>query len=123
MKCRKNGPFVSIYCWELFLMFANFINFCIALKIFQNYLIDIRSLTLIKSTFYITAAKLLKDVGHQVNILEASNRVGGRIYTYRNNEDKWQYEMGPMRIPKTHVLTRELVSKTWISISVFQSRI
>jgi NADPH-dependent 2,4-dienoyl-CoA reductase/sulfur reductase-like enzyme len=29
------------------------------------------------------AGQMLKDVGHEVVILEASNRVGGRIQTYR----------------------------------------
>ena len=32
----------------------------------------------------LTAAKLLKDRGHNVTILEASDRVGGRIQTYRD---------------------------------------
>ena len=31
----------------------------------------------------LTAGKLLKDAGHEVVILESTNRVGGRIQTYR----------------------------------------
>jgi NADPH-dependent glutamate synthase beta subunit-like oxidoreductase len=31
----------------------------------------------------LVAASLLKNAGHKVHILEASNRVGGRIQTYR----------------------------------------
>jgi hypothetical protein len=31
----------------------------------------------------LVAAQLLKDEGHKVTILESSNRVGGRIQTYR----------------------------------------
>ena len=31
----------------------------------------------------LTAGKMLKDAGHDVVILEATNRVGGRIQTYR----------------------------------------
>ena len=56
-----------------------------------------------------TAARILKDAGHRIRILESSNRVGGRILTYRNFDEKWQIELGGMRIPKDHVLTRELV--------------
>ena len=67
-------------------------------------LINIKTLTVF------LAAKLLEDAGHQVTIFEASSRVGGRIFTYRNLEENWQFELGPMRIPRTHALTRELVS-------------
>ncbi len=35
----------------------------------------------------LTAAKLLKDRGHNVTILEASDRVGGRIQTFRKGGD------------------------------------
>ncbi len=31
----------------------------------------------------LTAAKLLKDAGYSVLVLEASSRIGGRVQTYR----------------------------------------
>nr|XP_003217939.2 PREDICTED: L-amino-acid oxidase isoform X2 [Anolis carolinensis] len=57
----------------------------------------------------LTAAKLLKDAGHRVVILEASHRAGGRIRTHR--EDDWYVDMGPMQLPKSHRIVREYVSK------------
>ncbi|XP_069036286.1 L-amino-acid oxidase-like [Lepisosteus oculatus] len=48
------------------------------------------------------AAKLLENAGHNVQILEASDRVGGRILTYRNESRGWHAELGAMRIPATH---------------------
>uniref|UniRef100_A0A3P9NFS3 Amine oxidase n=1 Tax=Poecilia reticulata TaxID=8081 RepID=A0A3P9NFS3_POERE len=50
----------------------------------------------------LTAGKLLQDAGHEVTIIEANNRVGGRVETYRNHQEGWQAEIGAMRIPDFH---------------------
>ncbi|KDE49384.1 amine oxidase [Geobacillus sp. CAMR12739] len=60
----------------------------------------------------LVAASLLKQAGHRITILEASERVGGRIYTLRSNFRDDQYlEAGAMRIPHTHQLTLEYIKK------------
>lgn len=38
----------------------------------------------------------------QVTILEAANRIGGRILTYRDEKTGWIGELGAMRIPMSH---------------------
>ncbi|MDM5332970.1 flavin monoamine oxidase family protein [Ureibacillus composti] len=60
----------------------------------------------------LVAASLLKTAGHDVTILEATDRVGGRIYTLRGDFRDGQYlEAGAMRIPNTHSLTLEYIKK------------
>jgi monoamine oxidase len=54
----------------------------------------------------LVAAFELKRQGHEVTVLEAQNRVGGRIYTLREPFAPGLYaEAGGMRIPRAHDLT------------------
>ena len=55
----------------------------------------------------LVAAFELRRQGHQPIVLEAQNRVGGRIYTLRNFAPGLYAEAGGMRIPRTHDLTLE----------------
>lgn len=38
----------------------------------------------------------------KVTIIEASNRIGGRVETFRNRKEGWYAEVGAMRIPSFH---------------------
>ena len=53
----------------------------------------------------LVAAFELKREGHEVTVLEAQNRVGGRIYTLRSFAPGLYAEAGGMRIPRAHDLT------------------
>jgi monoamine oxidase len=55
----------------------------------------------------LVAAFELKRQGHQPIVLEAQNRVGGRIYTLRSFAPGLYAEAGAMRIPRVHDLTLE----------------
>lgn len=59
----------------------------------------------------LTAATLLKRAGHGVTILEAQNRVGGRVFTYRGFAADMYGEFGAMRFPKEHPLVRYLIEE------------
>ncbi len=64
-------------------------------------------------------AKLLKDVGYRVTILEGSDRLGGRIQTHRDQRDGWMAEMGPMRYPESQVYTRTLANHFGLRMEPF----
>uniref|UniRef100_A0A667G3F7 Amine oxidase n=1 Tax=Lynx canadensis TaxID=61383 RepID=A0A667G3F7_LYNCA len=54
-----------------------------------------------------------------VTILEASHHIGGRVVTYRNEEEGWYYELGPMRIPKSHRLVHTYIKKLGLKMNKF----
>ncbi len=62
----------------------------------------------------------LKRAGHTVVILEAQQRVGGRVYTLRDPFTDGLYaEVGAMRIPRAHTLTMEYISKFGLATNDF----
>ncbi|XP_041851049.1 LOW QUALITY PROTEIN: L-amino-acid oxidase [Melanotaenia boesemani] len=67
----------------------------------------------------LTAAKVLEDAGHKVTIIEASNRIGGRVETFRNRREGWYIEVGAMRIPSFHKILLSFISKLQISLNRF----
>lgn len=68
----------------------------------------------------LVSASLLKEAGHEVILLESSDRVGGRIYTIRSPfVDREYMEAGAMRIPNSHQLTLEYIRKFGLSLRPF----
>src|SRR5699024_2199970 len=68
----------------------------------------------------LVAASLLKKAGHNVIILEASDRAGGRIFTMRSDfTEELYFEAGAMRIPHTHNLTLEYIKKFNLPVNKF----
>jgi monoamine oxidase len=59
----------------------------------------------------LTAGMLLKEAGHKVTILEARNRLGGRVYTYRGFAGGMYGEFGAMRFPHQHRLGQYLINE------------
>lgn len=52
-------------------------------------------------------AMILKSLGIEYEILEASNRIGGRVYTHRFSNDPGDYyDVGAMRFPETPEMKR-----------------
>ena len=65
----------------------------------------------------LVAAYELEQMGHEVDILEGSPRVGGRVWTRRfgKETDAPYAELGAMRIPKEHQHTLHYVEKMGLS--------
>lgn len=40
--------------------------------------------------------------GSKVTVFEASGRVGGRVESFRNQQEVWYADLGAMRIPRSH---------------------
>lgn len=71
----------------------------------------------------LVGASLLKEAGHKVTILEANNRIGGRVYTVRSPFNNGLYfNAGPMRIPDVHTLTLAYIQKFGLSTNRFINR-
>ena len=68
----------------------------------------------------LSAAYELLAAGHEPLIIEAQQRVGGRIYTMREPFARGLYgEAGAMRIPRAHELTMAYVNKFGLQTSDF----
>lgn len=57
----------------------------------------------------LTAACELSSLGHTVEIIEASNRYGGRIWTHYFKSSDQYGELGAMRIPASHDYTHHYI--------------
>ncbi|WP_085522324.1 flavin monoamine oxidase family protein [Tuberibacillus sp. Marseille-P3662] len=68
----------------------------------------------------LVSASLLKEAGHRVTLLEASDRIGGRVMTkYAPFSDGLYMEAGAMRIPIDHRLVWEYIQKFNLPINRF----
>ena len=56
---------------------------------------------------------------YQVQILEASERVGGRVYTYVDDKNGWYGELGAMRFPSSDILLNLFIEKFNLPMNTF----
>ena len=73
-------------------------------------------LTVVKNSS--DATKVDDNVNCFPTISLYSQRVGGRIQTFRNLDDDWEVELGAARIPASHSLVRELVRQFGLRLEV-----
>jgi monoamine oxidase len=57
----------------------------------------------------LAAAYELNRRGHHVEVIEATSRVGGRVWTHRFARTGQYHELGAMRIPASHEFTRHYI--------------
>ncbi len=70
----------------------------------------------------LVSATLLKQVGHSVTILEANDRIGGRVHTIRKPFTGQQYlDVGAMRIPDNHALVFEYIRRFKLLVNRFNN--
>ena len=70
----------------------------------------------------LTAAYELKDLDCDITVFEATDRVGGRVYTHYFDRDKNLYgELGAMRIPRSHKYTIHYIREFDLEIEPFPS--
>src|SRR6266481_4934503 len=68
----------------------------------------------------LAAAEELINAGHEVTVLEARSRPGGRVYTLRKPfADGLYAEAGAGRIPNTHALTLKYVKRFGLQLDPF----
>jgi monoamine oxidase len=68
----------------------------------------------------LVAASELRHAGHKVILLEAQQRVGGRVHTLREAFSDGLYaEVGAMRIPRSHKLTLAYINKFGLKTNDF----
>ncbi|XP_054428186.1 L-amino-acid oxidase-like [Pteronotus mesoamericanus] len=67
----------------------------------------------------LVAAKALQDAGHHVSILEANDHIGGRVVTFRNEEEGWYCDLGPMRVLKSQRFFHTYVEKLGLKLNKF----
>jgi monoamine oxidase len=70
----------------------------------------------------LTAAPALSEQDHDVVVLEAQNRVGGRILTLRTFAPGLYAEAGAMRIPRVHRLALEYWERLGVPLRSFVMR-
>lgn len=67
----------------------------------------------------LVAAFELKKLGHQVTILEAQGRGGGRVHTFRGFAEGHWADAGAARIPKDHDITHRYVREFGLPLIPF----
>jgi monoamine oxidase len=66
----------------------------------------------------LVAAYELERLGHRVEVLEGSRRVGGRIFTHRFGAGGPLVELGAMRVPGDHRYTLDYITRLGLSDKV-----